>query len=171
VGRPLSDAPVDQALRIVHIEDEPEAVYRQIQAEALYLGSGVRILERTPTRIRFWSDGGEHVLAPSLANNVSVVPVPETQAKKLLEEMAAHEHLSALAFGRRARVLGLSPACRGPERRRLMDLGFVPGTEVKAVLSSPTGDPVAYELRGTLIALRHEQAGLVDVTFIEEKAA
>ena len=39
-------------------------------------------------------------------------------------------------------------------RRRLMDLGMVRGTKVKPVLVSPAGDPVAYEVRGAVIALR-----------------
>lgn len=39
-------------------------------------------------------------------------------------------------------------------RLRLLDLGLVPGTEVLCVLKSPLGDPVAYSVRGALIALR-----------------
>ncbi|MGI9952275.1 FeoA family protein [Moorellaceae bacterium AZ2] len=48
-------------------------------------------------------------------------------------------------------------------RRRFMDLGFTPGTVVEVVRTSPTGDPVAYRLRGTTIALRREVAGLIRV--------
>ena len=43
-------------------------------------------------------------------------------------------------------------------RRRLMDLGFSSGTSIKCVQCSPAGDPVAYMLRGTIIALRNEDA-------------
>lgn len=43
-------------------------------------------------------------------------------------------------------------------RRRLLDLGFSKGTVIKCVQSSPSGDPVAYMLRGTIIALRNEDA-------------
>lgn len=45
--------------------------------------------------------------------------------------------------------------------RRLADLGFVPGTRVACELVSPAGDPVAYRVRGTLIALRRRDAGYV----------
>ena len=48
--------------------------------------------------------------------------------------------------------------------RRLADLGFVPGTRVACELVSPAGDPVAYRIRGALIALRRKDAGLVWVT-------
>jgi len=52
----------------------------------------------------------------------------------------------------------------GPERRRLMDLGLVPGTRVVAEMSSPLGDPVAYRVRGALVALRAQQARLITIT-------
>ena len=81
------------------------------------------------------------------------------------------EYLSGLKIGQRGQVLGLSPACRGPERRRLLDLGFVPGTEVVAEMQSPGGDPTGYRVRGTLIALRTEQAGLIRVSSLNPVAA
>jgi len=39
-------------------------------------------------------------------------------------------------------------------RRRLFDLGLIPGTKVLCVIKSPLGDPTAYFVRGALIALR-----------------
>lgn len=52
---------------------------------------------------------------------------------------------------------------QGPERRRMMDLGIVPGTTIHAEMRSPMGDPIAYRVRGALIALRQEQARLIEV--------
>lgn len=49
----------------------------------------------------------------------------------------------------------------GLTRERLQDLGFVPGTRVCAALRSALGQPVAYEVRGSLIALREEDARTV----------
>ena len=43
-------------------------------------------------------------------------------------------------------------------RRRLMDLGLVPGTVVTCTLISPAGDPAAYQIRGAVIALRSKDA-------------
>jgi Fe2+ transport system protein FeoA len=45
----------------------------------------------------------------------------------------------------------------------MLDLGIVPGTVVRAEMISPSGDPMAYRVRGALIALRREQAELVRV--------
>ncbi|MGF9714021.1 ferrous iron transport protein A [Paenibacillus sp. JMULE4] len=49
----------------------------------------------------------------------------------------------------------------GVLRRRLLDLGFVPGTIVKVLQKSPLGDPVAYRVSNTTIALRREEANLI----------
>ena len=68
--------------------------------------------------------------------------------------------LDRLAVDESGAVVGISPACRGPQRRRLLDLGVVPGTEIRAVMRSAAGDPIAYDIRGALIALRREQAGV-----------
>lgn len=48
-------------------------------------------------------------------------------------------------------------------RRRLMELGLVPGTRVKRVRCSPLGDPVLYRFRGSSIALRQPDAVMVRV--------
>lgn len=66
-------------------------------------------------------------------------------------------------MGEVATVTGLSPACQGPQRRRLLDLGLVPGTRVTVEMRSPLRDPVAYRVRGAVIALRRHQADWVQV--------
>ena len=52
--------------------------------------------------------------------------------------------------------------CKGDLRRRLLDLGLVHGTNIKAIFKSPIGNPIAYEIRGTTIALRKEDAKLIN---------
>ena len=51
--------------------------------------------------------------------------------------------------------------CSGSLQRRLLDLGLVKNTSIKSIFKSPFGDPTAYEVRGTLIALRKEDARLI----------
>jgi Fe2+ transport system protein FeoA len=58
-------------------------------------------------------------------------------------------------------VVGLDAV--GAERRRLMDLGILPGCTVRAERVSPLGDPTAYVVRGGLVALRRAQAEKVVV--------
>lgn len=47
--------------------------------------------------------------------------------------------------------------------RRLSELGFIAGTKVTCLANSPLGDPKAYFVRGTVIALRHADAGCITV--------
>ena len=48
-------------------------------------------------------------------------------------------------------------------KRRLLDLGLIEGTNIKPVLISPSGDPRAFEYRGSLIAIRKEDAENIKV--------
>ena len=51
--------------------------------------------------------------------------------------------------------------CNGNIRRRLLDLGLVKGTKITPVFKSPSGDPTAFEIRKTLIALRKEDSKFI----------
>lgn len=42
------------------------------------------------------------------------------------------------------------------EKERILDLGMIPGTNIKVLQKSPLGDPTAYLIRGSVIALRSE---------------
>ena len=64
-------------------------------------------------------------------------------------------------MGQKARVIRLM--VEGLTRRRLLDLGLLPGTEVKAIMKSPLGSPIAYEIRGSMLALRPEDASKIVV--------
>ena len=52
---------------------------------------------------------------------------------------------------------------QGSIRRRLRDIGLVEGAEVECLMKSPLGDPVAYLIKGAVIALRREDAAAVTV--------
>lgn len=65
------------------------------------------------------------------------------------------------ATGTDFKVVGLT--AEGSERLRLLDLGFVPGTPIKRLRTGPLGDPIAYLVRGAVIALREEQARGIEV--------
>ena len=53
--------------------------------------------------------------------------------------------------------------CNGSLKRRLLDLGIIKGTRIAPILKSPSGDPTAYQVRGTLIALRKEDSNLIKI--------
>ena len=69
--------------------------------------------------------------------------------------------LSSLAPGSRAQIVDLDRST--PQGRRLFDLGFAPGTEVRVLRRAPMGDPTAFYLRGSQICLRRTEAKLIRV--------
>ena len=76
--------------------------------------------------------------------------------------------LASLPHGQAAEVVSLDAGCQGFSRRRLMDLGFTPGARLAPALQTFAGDPRAYRVRGTLVALRRDQANHVLVRPIQE---
>ncbi|MBQ0037679.1 MAG: ferrous iron transport protein A [Clostridiales bacterium] len=70
--------------------------------------------------------------------------------------------LDQLSPGQSAHVVALH--LTGRMRQRLSDLGFIPGVCVTAVHVSPFGDPVAYRVLGTVIALRRKDAASIEIT-------
>ena len=73
--------------------------------------------------------------------------------------------LDQLKRGESATITRLT--AKGMERRRLLDLGILPGTHLVAELKSPLGDPVAYRVRDTLIAIRNAQASQIEIEQME----
>lgn len=59
----------------------------------------------------------------------------------------------------------------GDMRRRLLDIGLTPGTKVLCLGQSPLGDPIAFLIRGAVIALRKKdcQNILIDNTTLPIK--
>lgn len=52
----------------------------------------------------------------------------------------------------------------GSMRRRLLDLGVIEGTKIECIHKSPCGDPIAYNIRGAIIALRIEDSKKIFVS-------
>jgi DtxR family transcriptional regulator, Mn-dependent transcriptional regulator len=142
------------AARIAHIEDEPESLYRR--AESLGFAPGTRMDD-----IKHLADGSTvcRVEGLNLKIPAAVAPLIHLVATEPDDNESANvSRLSDLAIGGEAVVHALAPSCTGPERRRLLDLGVVPGTRIRCEFASPFGTPRSYDIRGALIALRDHQA-------------
>lgn len=155
-GEFLSNIPINTIGRIIHIEDEPDVIYKQILAEKIYIGSQIRVVESNKQRIVFYSEGEEFVLAPIVAANITIDIFKKNE---IVEENMIR--LSSLQQDETARIIGISKESRGESRRRLLDLGFVKGTEISIDLISPMKNPIAYSVKGTSIALRKDQASKI----------
>lgn len=154
-GTPLTSWTPETTGRVVHLEDEPPIAFAQILAEGLRIGQVVRLIERTPERIVLTDGEHEFRLAPAVAANVFLAPAPDAAAAAGVITLAELEDHVA------ADVIGLDIACQGFSRRRLMDMGFTEGTRIRPVLRTFAGDPRAYQVRGTTVAVRRDQASQV----------
>lgn len=66
------------------------------------------------------------------------------------------ENLSQLPLNKNGRIVKIE--CDEGIKRRLLDMGLVKGTNIVPILVSPSGDPRAFLVRGTIIAIRKEDA-------------
>jgi Mn-dependent DtxR family transcriptional regulator len=159
-GVALTEQPVGRPAVIVHLEDEPPALFRQIMAAGLEPGARIEVLEHSAEQIVVWDGERDRVLTPLAAANVLVAPLPQPAAPAV--------RLTALDAGKRGRVVALH--CNGLMRRRLLDLGVTPGATIERAMTSPFGDPTAYRVRGALIALRAEQADRIEIEPLDDVA-
>ncbi|MCD7035072.1 ferrous iron transport protein A [Metabacillus sp. GX 13764] len=67
--------------------------------------------------------------------------------------------LSNMKKGDRFKIVSIT--IEGTQRRRLLDLGFVPGAIIEVLQKSPLGDPTAYHVSSTTIALRKEESSKI----------
>ncbi len=65
------------------------------------------------------------------------------------------------SFGRVKKITS-----EGNSRRRMLDLGLIEDTLVESLLKSPAGDPISYQIRGAVIALRSEESSKIFVEAI-----
>lgn len=69
--------------------------------------------------------------------------------------------LTQLPPGKKGRIKEIE--LLGRIKHRILDLGFTPGATVETVRKSPLGDPIAFQIRGTIIALRAEESNQIKV--------
>jgi len=159
-GVPLTEWEKGKSALIVHVEDEPEVVYARLIAAGITPGIRIKILESSDLFFDVVAEGRPIRLGVEDALQILVAPLsPEMQNEP------DFKRLSDLKQGESGIVRGLMPSCVGLERIRLLDLGVVNGSKISYEFASPFGSPITYKVRGTLIALRREQADkiLIDV--------
>jgi DtxR family transcriptional regulator, Mn-dependent transcriptional regulator len=162
-GVPLTQVATGANVVVTHLEDEPPEVFDRLVQAGLTPGLAVEVSEGAEAsgpsgRVRLRVGGSERELRAVDAANVTVEALPPGRSVP-----GPRRTLAEAAVGEEVRVAVISPACQGPQRRRLLDLGVVPGTRIVPELVSTSGDPVAYRIRGAVIALRREQADWIEV--------
>ena len=74
--------------------------------------------------------------------------------------------LADLATGEKAVIVRVNG--HGSFRKRLIEMGFIQGKEVRVVLNAPLKDPIEYEIIGYKVSLRREEARQIEVVGVEE---
>lgn len=67
-----------------------------------------------------------------------------------------------LRFGEKGTINDIDQT--NPCFRRLLEIGFTPGQEIELINTSAFNDPIAFSIRGSLIALRKNEANCIIIT-------
>jgi DtxR family transcriptional regulator, Mn-dependent transcriptional regulator len=164
-GISLTDYRESHPAVIIHIEDEPKSIYSEIINSNINIGMTLEKISEENNQITISIEGRTISLSKMAALNITV---RDERGKEKIEE--APENLSMLNVGEQGEVLFISKVCRGPQRRRLMDLGILPGTVVRAEMKGIGGDPTAFKIRGANIALRRDTAKMIHINKLEKVA-
>lgn len=154
--------------RITHVEDDDKKLFKQITDLGLTKDSIIYITEINSISFSFKYEGEQMCLPLVALEAMNRVEVTKEEAESMPETRA--QRLTTIQANEQATIVGLSPSCRGALRRRLMDLGFVKGSRIAIDMESPMGNPVAYVVRGTAIALRHDQAQYILIQNVRKVA-
>ena len=70
--------------------------------------------------------------------------------------------LAELPLGKTAKITTV--VGEGSLRCRFLDMGLIPGTQVRVLKVAPMGDPIQIHLRGYDITIRKEDAAMIEIT-------
>jgi len=148
---PLAEAEEGMAVKILHLEDEPRDMGKVWAKWGLYHGAVMRILKKTKRYISVLSQGETLNIPKEFWYEIYLKETKDEWKDNLIR-------LSRLKKNEKGKVVKLSGNLRGLLRQRLMDLGFVRGAVVQVYMYAPLGEPVAYDIKGSTVALRKEEA-------------
>jgi DtxR family Mn-dependent transcriptional regulator len=140
-------------VQVVHVEDEPEDIFKRLLSKGIRPGVSLRLDSLGSGSLEATVDGATVTLEQDLLPNVEV----EEDGAALASDPQV-TRLSQLPTGESGEIVALSETIRGFSRRRLLDFGVTRGTRIAPILDNPFGDPRAFRVRGTTIGIRVEQA-------------
>jgi len=139
-------------MRIVSLNDEYTALLAQLVAMGFEPGIDIDLVDRKQN-ILYLRIGDKIVpVAEAAANHIFVAPSPVLPIP-----------LGQVPVGSRAQVTDVKGG--GKHQRRMLDMGFVPGSEIFVMRKAPLGDPIEYWVKGTAVTLRQKEA---DTILVEE---
>ena len=149
----LTNFDVGQKGKVLHVEDEPPELFRKLHRKGIIPGAIVKKLADIETGCKIKIEEREIELDYLEAGNIYLTAYTRSEGEEDVFPLYQLEN------GEAGEVIRLADTCRGLTRRRFMDLGITPGAVIKNILPNAFGgDPTAYFIRGSKIALRREQA-------------
>lgn len=133
----------------------------------------VRVEGRHMSLARTLAEGIQVEPKEGEAKSVATAPLRSNSDKEELEMqvetqgLVTRKPLHELSVGQCGIIVHVGG--QGPVRRRMMDMGLVTGTEVKAVRVAPLGDPIEFEVKGYSLSLRKSEARNVTVEVAVEE--
>ena len=161
----LNDWPINWPAQISQISDQPQEAFAKITNLGLLPGSLITIVHTSDTNLTINFAGNHITLSQILASSIQVRAADDQAIQQ-----ESYMTLTQLPDDRSARVMGIHEQCKGLARRRLLDLGITPGATIVAELASPGRSARAYRIRGTLIALRQDQASQIAIEPLPKSA-
>jgi len=185
-GIPLTDLTAGKSCQILRFNGSDSAK-QFLQEHGIFPGVKVTVIAVSPDDLLVEVDGIHVSLAGSLARAVDVEPLSSPRDGTEKAELSTQNHergsmehkeqtgqtalkqipLSELKKGVEAVVVGVGG--KGAVKRRMMDMGVVPGASIKVLRVAPFGDPVEYEVKGYSLSLRKSEAGQIMVEIQSEE--
>jgi DtxR family Mn-dependent transcriptional regulator len=168
-GVPLTEVRVGETVRVIEIK-VGQAAGDFLTEIGIMAGSEIEVLATSPSSMLLTVGGQQLSLVSDLAtqilingSNLAKADFIETDQQRNEETMtqtttvtAQQIPLSQLQKGQNAIVVRIEG--KGAVRRRMMDMGIVPGAEIHVIRVAPFGDPTEYSIKGYSLSLRKSEA-------------
>ncbi len=163
-GVPLDTMEAGTTAAVLAI-DADEETRELLATQGLHPGSRLNIMTRTGSTLLVHTEHGSLSLSTQMAADIIAVVEQDQEDEQLKSEPEQVLPLASLEPGQSGLVLRVNG--RGPAARRIIEMGFSSGAEVKVLKRAPLGGPVEYEVRGYHVSLRRSEAEAVIVELSE----
>ncbi len=153
---------------VVRCDVEEEATLAFLAEHGVRPGAALAVMAATDESLLVQLGNKTISLARALAEAVQVdteatatQPISEKEQEMQAQTSIKQVSLDKLSAGQQGVVVRVGG--KGPAKRRMMDMGLVPGSKVKVVRVAPLGDPIEFEVKGYNLSLRKSEARAITV--------
>ncbi len=82
-------------------------------------------------------------------------------SRGVLKTTGRSVRLSEASMGREYVVVSIN--CNGVVKRRILDMGIIPGAKIRVLRTAPLGDPLEVIVSGFPISIRKSEAACIEV--------